>query len=218
VKTTAAASIVKATPTMTVAGAVAAAKGAAVDTIGYFNGSYVTSAYQGIYLADGSASYLAHGAAELPLGLVAGTALHIVGTSAPYNGLPEVEVSKGSITVYPQGTVATSVLVPADPLVIDGTTVAPATSNLNAAVTLSGASLTTIKTAVVAGKTNGTYILTKNDVALTLYVNKAGLEAAVYTALASAVVGNTISLNGFVGCYNTAMQIVNPSSIVVTAA
>lgn len=220
VKTVAAASITKLAPAMTLADAgkitTTPATATAVDTIGFYTGSYATNAYQGIYIADDVNGGLVHGAADLPLGTVAGTPLHVVGTASPYNALPEIEVSNGSIVAIPSTMVDASVKAAAAALVLSDTVV-PAATNLNRAVTASG-TIKAIKTAVVAGKTNGSYTLTVGTTDMTLYVNKASLAADVYTTMATVAVGGKLSLNGFVGCYNANMQIVNPSNLVYTAA
>ena len=216
VKTTAAASVAKITPTMSVASAAAAASGVAVDTIGFCTGSYAANIYQGIYIGDGEAAGLVYRASGI-IGVAVGTPLHVVGSSSPYNALPEIDVSKGSVTALPKAVIADAVLAPAAALALSDTVV-PATTNLNRAVTVTDAVVKTITTAVVAGKTNGTYVITVGTTDMTLYVNKASLDAAVYTTMGTVAVGGKISLKGFVGCYKTSMQIVNPSAIVFTPA
>ena len=85
-------------------------------------------------------------------------------------------------------------------------------------MSLTDAVVKTVKTAVVAGKTDGTYVVTVGAVDVTVFVKKSGLAAADYTAFGTVVVGGKLSLNGFGGCYNTSYQIVNPSNVVFTPA
>jgi hypothetical protein len=80
----------------------------------------------------------------------------------------------------------------------------------------------TITTAVVAGKTNGTYVVTIGTLDVTLYVVKSGLEASLYTTLASAVVGGKLSFTAFGGQFVsgsvTTYQLVAPQGLTYTAA
>lgn len=221
VKTVAAASVAKITPTMTVAGAVAAAKDTAVDTIGFYEGAYTTNMYNGVFLGDGAASIVTYKGANFPIGMKAGTPLRVVGKAAPYNGMPEIDISAGSITALPAAMVATTVLAP-----VVNTTVsaALAASDLNHQFTITDAVLKTITTAVVAGKTNGTYVVTIGSIDVTLYVNNSGLDASIYTALASAVAGGKLSFTAFGGQYYNkttqvaTYQLVAPQTMTFTPA
>jgi hypothetical protein len=219
VKTTAAASIVLATPTLTVAGAVAAAKGTAVDTIGIYQGAYSTNMYQGVFFGDGAASIVTYKGSAFPIGMVKGVYLHVVGAAAPFNGLPEIDISAGSISVLPKGTVAASVLAP-----VANTTVsaALASTDLNHQFDITGAVIKTITKAAVAGTTDGSYVLTINSFDVTFFVKKTALAAGVYTALATAKVGDSLAFTAFGGQFvssgTATYQLVAPQNVVVTPA
>jgi hypothetical protein len=221
VKTTAAASIAKITPTMTVAGAVAAAKGAAVDTIGFYEGAYLTNMYQGVFFGDGAASIVTYKGASFPIGMAKGTPLHVIGVAAPYSGLAEIDLSAAtsSITVLPKALVADTVVAP-----VVNTTVsaALAAADLNHEFDITGAVLKTITKAVVAGTTDGTYVVTIGTLDVTLFVKKTSLEADVYTKLAAAKVGDTLAFTAFGGQYVSnkvaTYQLVAPQGLTVTAA
>jgi DNA/RNA endonuclease YhcR with UshA esterase domain len=219
VKVTAAASIVLATPTMTVAGAVAAAKGAAVDTIGIYQGSYSANMYQGVFFGDGANSIVTYKGAAFPIGMVKGVYLHVVGAAAPFNGLPEIDISAGSISVLPQGTVAATVLAPVANSTVSA---ALAAADLNHEFDITGAVIKTISKAVVAGSTDGNYVLTIGTLDVTLFVKKTALAPSVYTALAAAKVGDSLAFTAFGGQYVSnsvaTYQLVAPQNVVVTAA
>lgn len=220
VKTTAKASIVKATPTMTVAAAVAAAKDTAIDTIGIVQGAYLTNLYQGIFIGDGAASIVTYGGSTRPIiGLVKGVYLHVVGASSPFNGLPELSIANGSITVMPKDTVDAAV---AAPTVNTTVSAALAATDLNHQFDITNAVIKTITTAAVAGKTDGKYVVTIGTLDVNLFVKKSALEASVYTALAGAAVGGRLSFTAF-GGQNvsggvTTYQLVAPQALTYTAA
>lgn len=207
---------IAATQTIAAASAITTAA-TAVDAIGFFQGCYVTNPYSGVYVGDGESSIMAYKTKYLPLGTVAGTPLRVTGAVTIFNGLQEIDVSAGSVIALPKTAIATTIAAPVA-LAISATVV-PSATNLNRAMTLTDGVVKTITTAVAAGKTNGTYVVTVGGtVDVTVYVNKSGLAAADYTAFAAVAVGGKLSLNGFSGCYKTAYQIVNPSNVVFTPA
>ncbi len=219
VKTTAAASIAKITPTMTIAGAVAAAKGVAVDTIGFYQGAYLTNMYQGIFLGDGTSSIVTYKGAAFPIGMKAGTPLHVVGASAPFNGLPELDISAGSIAVLPAALVADTVVAPTVNTTVSA---ALASGDLNHQFTITDAVIKTISKAVVANKTDGSYVVTIGTQDVTLFVKKSALEDSVYTTLASVAVGGKLSFTAFGGQYVSnsvaTYQLVAPQALTYTPA
>ena len=202
VHSTAAASIVKVAPVMTVAAASAAASGTAIDTIGFYMGSFPTNMYNGVFFGDGENGYVTYKGAAFPIGMKAGTPLHVVGSSSPYNGYPEVDISAGSITVLPAAVVAETVLAP----VAKTIGAALGAADLNRQFTVTDAVIKTITQAVVPTGTtkDGKYVLTvtlpdTTTLDVSFFVKKSGLDASVYSALASAVVGGKLSFTAFGG-------------------
>lgn len=202
VSSTAAASITTPTVTNAMSTLTSAADESTFDTYAYITGSY-SSAYRGIFIGEGAYGGLVYGYDALPLGLVGGEIVHVAGTIDIYNSLYEIT----DVTTF---DVIPSTAAPTLGALVTVTSTADLTlANLSRPVLMSG----TFKSVSKSSSGNVTAIMTVGETEVTVYAASSSTTSAQRSALEALTEGASITVSGFVGNYNTNVQIVNPTLV-----
>lgn len=185
--------------------------GTQVTVTGIYTGKYLASSKAGMFVQDRDRAILVYGTTTLPEGLEVGKTVTVAGELDIYNGLYEVKNATWTVHAESRNQVV------ADPIV--NPNLANTTKyDQGRLATVTGV----VKSNAVKVDANGSIVVTVTPAEgdaydVTVYVHKSNDAAAQRDVLAAAVVGDTVTVKAYVGCFN-APQLVAIQEATVTPA